>query len=56
MVLHSSTVDTMLARDGLPEGSTDLVTLGCGVSFNSKPIRRFLVAYALAGLEVNLSR
>jgi hypothetical protein len=41
----------MLAGDGLPEGSTDLVTLR-GLVFVSMGGLRW--TYALAGLEVNL--
>jgi hypothetical protein len=50
-VVDTGAVESMLAGDGLPEGSTDLVTLR-GLVFVSMGGVRW--TYALAGLEVNL--
>ena len=49
-ISHSGTVDAMLARDGLPEGGTNLVTLERSMSINVKTIEGFGIAYALTGL------
>lgn len=52
--IHSCTVEAVLAGNGLPEGSTDLVTLDQVRTESSNVMSGVDEAYALTGLKVDL--
>lgn len=53
-IVDTSTVETVLARDGLPEGGTNLVTLEKSQYFHLVEQNAREGTYALTGLKVNL--
>ena len=52
--IHAASVKPMLAGDGLPEGSTNLVALHVNVNAKNSPPSRIGLTYALAGLKMDL--